>query len=327
MNSPLISIIIPAYNRAYIIAETLNSILIQTYQNWECIIVDDGSSDGTEKVVDEFVKKDNRFKFYSRPSDRLKGANACRNFGLEKSQGEYVMFLDSDDICESFCLEERVKIIAADLSIDLLIRDGAFLIDDVRQSFPINKDPELKNNENYLRMFLSYIIPWQTTAVLYKKNSIWNCQFDENLNRFQDLSFNITVLSQPQKIKIHRDFKIDYYYRDDKQKVLRPNFIKNIYESLIVFCQIHKDLLVNKNYKLDFRKFISKIILQFLMPYFYENKKESNKFLFWAIKSNIFAVNQKFTVVMMLLFLNAGLFKIQGIGMNRLRNRFKIIAN
>ncbi|MFB9077343.1 glycosyltransferase family 2 protein [Flavobacterium procerum] len=324
---PLISIIIPAYNRAHVIHGTLKSICAQSYQNWECIVVDDGSLDDTKNLVDKFVEKDSRFQFYSRPLDRLKGANACRNFGLEKSKGEYVMFLDSDDICEPFCLEERIDIVANNLSIDLLVRDTAFLIDDVKKAFSINKDPEINNSENYLSMFLSYKIPWPIMACLYKKSSIGSCRFDENLKRFQDLSFNIKVLSQPERVKIYRDFKIDNYYRDDKQKIFSPDFIKNIYESLIVFHEIHRGLLKTKNYKLDFRKFISKIILQFIMPYFYQNKKESNKFLFWTIKSNIFAANQKCAVIMMLFFLNTGLFKMQGIGMNKLRNRFKIIAN
>ncbi|KAF2513554.1 glycosyltransferase family 2 protein [Flavobacterium foetidum] len=320
---PLISIIIPAYNRAHIIHETLESICEQSYQNWECIIVDDGSTDNTNQIVNHYIEKDSRFQFYNRPSDRLKGANACRNFGLEKSKGEYVMFLDSDDVCESFCLEERASIVSGDFSIDLLVRDTAYFIDNVKQLFSINKDPETKNSENYLSMFLRYKIPWPIMACLYKKSSIGNCRFDENLKRFQDLSFNIRVLSQSKKVKIHRDFKIDNYYRDDKQKILSPSFIKNIYESLNVFHQIHRDLLANRNYKLEFRKFNSKIIIQFVMPYFYQNRKESNKFLFWTIKSNIFAANQKLAVIMTMLFLNTGLFKMKGIGMNRLRNKFK----
>jgi len=324
---PLVSIIIPAFNRAHLIASTLESVMAQSYQNWECIIVDDGSSDKTKEIVNKFIEKDKRFHLYDRPSNRLKGANACRNLGLEKSKGEYVMFLDSDDICASFCLEERTKIVVSDLSIDLLIRDTAFLIDDVKQSFSINKDPEVKNSENYLSMFLSYKIPWPIMASLYKKSSIKNCKFDENLKRFQDLSFNIKVLSQSKKINIYRDFKIDNYYRDDKQKLLSSNFIKNLYESIFVFHEIHRDLLAYKNYRLDFRKFKSKIIFQFAMPYFYQNKKESNKFLFWTIKSNIFAANQKCTVLLLLLLLNTGLFKMQGIGMNRLRNKLKKNAN
>lgn len=327
MNSPKVSVIIPTYNRAHIISETLDSILNQIYQNWECIIVDDGSNDDTENIINKYLKHDNRFKFYRRPSNRLKGANACRNYGIENSCGAYIMFLDSDDICESFCLEERVKIVTSDLSIDLLIRDGAFFIDDVKQSFSFNKDPEIKNNENYLRMFLSHNAPWQTTAVLYKKSNIRNCQFDEKLKRFQDLSFNITVLSQPERIKIHRDFKIDYYYRDDKQKVFSPNFISNMYESFVVFHQVHINLFENKIYEGDFRRFNCKIIYQFVMPYFYQNKKASNRFLFWTISSDMYSFSQKWTLIVLLFVLNINLYRIKGIGMYQFRNKIKSFEN
>lgn len=327
MNTPKVSVIIPTYNRVHIISETLDSILNQTYQNWECIIVDDGSNDDTENIINKYVKGDNRFRFYRRSDDRLKGANTCRNLGLEQSKGEYIMFLDSDDICDFFCLEERIKIVAGDLSIDLLIRDGAFLIDNVKQSFSFNKDPELKNNENYLRMFLSYTIPWQTTAVLYKKSSIRNCQFDEKLKRFQDLSFNITVLSQPEKIKIHRDFKIDYYYRDDKQKIYSPNFISNMYEAFVVLHQVHIDLFENKIYEGDFRRFNCKIIYHFVLPYFYQNRKVSNRFLFWTISSDIYSFSQKWTLIVLLFILNINLYRIKGIGMYKFRNKIKSFEN
>ena len=70
-NNPLVSIIIPTYNRAHLIGETLDSVLAQTYQNWECIIVDDGSSDNTDDVVNDYVKKDPRFKYYYRPDEHL----------------------------------------------------------------------------------------------------------------------------------------------------------------------------------------------------------------------------------------------------------------
>ncbi|WP_278020442.1 glycosyltransferase family 2 protein [Flavobacterium ginsengisoli] len=327
MNEPKVSVIIPTYNRAHIISETLDSILNQTYQNWECIIVDDGSNDNTENIINKYLKNDNRFKFYRRPDDRLKGANACRNYGIENSCGTYIMFLDSDDICESFCLEERAGIVANDLSIDLLIRDGAFLIDEVKQSYSINKDPELKNNENYLMMFLSYNTPWQTTAVLYKKSSIRNCWFDEKLKRFQDLSFNIRVLSQPKELKIHRDYKIDNYYRQDDEKVVKNNFIGNMYESFVVFHQVHINLFENKIYKGDFRRFNCKIIYQFVIPYFYQNRKASNRFLFWTVKSNIYSLSQKLTLIILLIVLNTSLYKIKGIGMYQLRNKIKSFAN
>ncbi|MGM8362775.1 glycosyltransferase family 2 protein [Flavobacterium sp. ARAG 55.4] len=109
MNNPLVSIIIPTYNRAHLIGETLDSVLAQTYENWECIIVDDGSTDNTEAFVEEYKKKDARFSYYHRPTDRLKGGNGCRNYALENSKGKFIQFLDSDDLISSNKIEVQVK--------------------------------------------------------------------------------------------------------------------------------------------------------------------------------------------------------------------------
>ena len=109
MEEPLISVVIPVYNRANIVGETLDSVLSQTYKNWECIIVDDGSTDTTEEVVNDFMDRDNRFTFIKRPPARNKGASPCRNLGLELSKGDFVQFLDSDDLLENTKFEEQIK--------------------------------------------------------------------------------------------------------------------------------------------------------------------------------------------------------------------------
>jgi glycosyltransferase involved in cell wall biosynthesis len=104
---PLVSIIIPTFNRAHLIGETLDSVLTQTYTNWECIVVDDGSTDETDNLVTDFCKRDHRFQYHHRPSDGPKGANACRNFGFEVSKGEYIQLLDSDDVLDVNCFHHH----------------------------------------------------------------------------------------------------------------------------------------------------------------------------------------------------------------------------
>lgn len=83
MTQPLVSIIIPTYNRAHLIGETLDSVMAQTYTNWECIVVDDGSTDNTAELLVVYCNKDNRFQYHHRPKDRPKGANAYRNYGID----------------------------------------------------------------------------------------------------------------------------------------------------------------------------------------------------------------------------------------------------
>lgn len=109
----LVSIIIPTYNRAYIIEETLNSVLAQTYENWECIIVDDGSTDNTDELIQDYMDKDSRFIYYRRPDSHLSGSSAMRNYGFKKSKGKYINWLDSDDLMVSDKLEKQLKVLKA----------------------------------------------------------------------------------------------------------------------------------------------------------------------------------------------------------------------
>ena len=89
------SIILPTYNRAQLLPRAVNSVLEQTYSNWELIIVDDGSTDNTKNVVEKFLSKDQRIKFISYRENR--GVNFARNRGIERSTGDVITFLDSDD--------------------------------------------------------------------------------------------------------------------------------------------------------------------------------------------------------------------------------------
>lgn len=95
---PKISVIIPTFNRAHIIRDTLESVINQTYKDWECLIIDDISNDNTEEVLESFLREDVRFKYFRRPLNRKKGATVCRNIGLEMASGDYIQFLDSDDV-------------------------------------------------------------------------------------------------------------------------------------------------------------------------------------------------------------------------------------
>lgn len=111
MNPEMVSIIIPNYNRASLIVETLSSILLQIYPHWECIIVDDISTDNSIEVIQKFIENDARFKLIQRPIDYPKGANACRNIGLKQALGEYIIYFDSDDLMNENHIERKLEAI------------------------------------------------------------------------------------------------------------------------------------------------------------------------------------------------------------------------
>ena len=94
MSSPLISIIVPCYNQAQYLDECLQSVLDQTYQDWECIIVNDGSPDDTEEVAKKWLDKDVRFKYLHKENG---GLSSARNAGIEIAEGEWILPLDCDD--------------------------------------------------------------------------------------------------------------------------------------------------------------------------------------------------------------------------------------
>lgn len=107
-----VSVIVPSYNYGHFISETLDSVLKQTHKNWECIIIDDGSTDNTREIVQKYVKRDCRFKYIYQKNKGLAGA---RNTGILNASGEYIQLLDADDLLYSekirlqldFCLTQK----------------------------------------------------------------------------------------------------------------------------------------------------------------------------------------------------------------------------
>ena len=94
MINPLVSVIVPCYNQAQYLSEALQSVLEQTFKNWECIIVNDGSPDNTEEVAQEWLAKDVRFKYLQTEN---KGVSSARNIGIDEAIGKFILPLDADD--------------------------------------------------------------------------------------------------------------------------------------------------------------------------------------------------------------------------------------
>jgi glycosyltransferase involved in cell wall biosynthesis len=107
-DGPIVSVIIPTYNRAFLLEKTIRSVLAQKYESWELIVVDDGSTDETYKLMKQFMEFDQRIK-YIRQENR--GESHARNLGFSISVGEFIAFLDSDDIWTSDNLEKKVEIL------------------------------------------------------------------------------------------------------------------------------------------------------------------------------------------------------------------------
>lgn len=104
----LVSIVVPCYNQARFLDEALNSVLCQSYAHWECIIVNDGSPDNTREVVEEWLKRDSRFIYIEKENG---GLSSARNRGLEIAKGNYIQFLDADDLLCCNKLQKQIQIL------------------------------------------------------------------------------------------------------------------------------------------------------------------------------------------------------------------------
>ncbi len=218
----LVSIIIPTYNRAHLIGETLDSILAQTYTNWECIIIDDGSSDDTLEVIDNYIKKDNRFQYYRRPVERSKGPNVCRNFGYELSKGEYINWFDSDDVMLPTFLEKQICSVSAraDMSVCKLV----YFDFDKGIGTKVNKIVSNNLIEDYLTgkiKFLTFTPVW-TKEFLNKQVEL----FDETITNLDDWDFNLRMLYQSPKIVYIHEVLIKYRVHGNSlsQEIRKLNF-------------------------------------------------------------------------------------------------------
>lgn len=185
MKNRLVSIIIPTYNRAHLIGETLDSIVAQTYPNWECLVVDDGSTDDSEKIFNEYRNKDQRFLFFSRPNTKPKGANSCRNIGLEKARGDYIVFFDSDDLMTPDHLEVKVGAIV-ETGCDYIITRTKFFNKDSSQ---IDNYYKFDQFEITPYNYITQKINWLTLDVCIKSELAKSIAFNEQLHAGQEYNY------------------------------------------------------------------------------------------------------------------------------------------
>lgn len=243
MSKALVSIIIPTYNRASLIGETLDSVLEQTYPNWECIVVDDGSTDNTEEVVEVFKKKDPRFNFLVRPDNRPKGASACRNFGLFNAKGNYIIFLDSDDLLLNFCLKNRVSKIEENIDNNFWV--FPMIIEDDRKQ---KQNVTIPYSNDYLKEFLSCKLYWGIMCTIWEVSFLKQIKgFNEFYPRLNDPEIHIrALLLSGNKFLVFADEKSDSIYRSADIKDKNKFAIAYANSLLLFIPDICQQLKINK---------------------------------------------------------------------------------
>ncbi len=219
MNSekPLISIIIPSFNRADLLGETLEALLHQDYSEWEAIVVDDGSKERNEEITSEYSRKDERIRFIKRDK-KPGGAPVCRNIGIQNAKGAYLIFLDSDDLLLPFTLSQRAGIIMKEPGLDYWVfpmltfrntpEDAGFLWN-------------IENGEPDLKRFLRLDAPWQTSGPVWRKEAAARIGgFTEGLACWQDVDFHLKALTGGLKGNKYYSLRPDVLYRQhDTQSI------------------------------------------------------------------------------------------------------------
>lgn len=214
----MVSLITPSFNSEKYIDATYKSIVNQTYPNWEWIVVDDGSTDGTLQLLEKYAATDSRIKYFIR-SRLPKGATTCRNIAIEKSRGDYLLFLDTDDILASFCLEQRVTAMKQHPDYDFIVFQMMLFnetIDDTRLLW--NVQDERDDLERALR--LNPVMAGSST--IWKKQSFINIgQWDEQVLINQDIELHIRSLAFGLKYLLKLDLPPDIFVRNNPQSISR----------------------------------------------------------------------------------------------------------
>lgn len=197
MSASLISIIVPCYNQAQYLDECLQSVLDQTYKNWECIIVNDGSPDHTEEVAMKWVEKDSRFHYFKKENG---GVASARNFGIAKAKGDWILPLDGDDK-----INRNYLSLAAEK-----IKEAFDVIYCKAQYFGSKNETFVLKPHSYKNLLQSNTL---FCSALFNKKKLNGIQYDEQLiHGLEDWDFWISYLNNA-ALKVVCLEETLFYYR------------------------------------------------------------------------------------------------------------------
>lgn len=218
--APLVSVVVPTKNRLDYLRETLASLVAQTHSCWEAIVVDDGSTDGTAASLRHDWKHDPRIQPIFRPDHRPEGgAQVCRNLGLSHARGDFVLFLDSDDLLSPDCLARRCAVLATDPTLDFVVGQCT-QFDDA----PSAGDPlwaRWEPGQDDLDAFLGVgQIPWQTSGPLWRRQALARVgPWDERLvHAGHDHEFHVRALCRG--LRHTKLTNVDYHWRRPRRDSL-----------------------------------------------------------------------------------------------------------
>ena len=244
-----VSIIVPVYNCERLVGRCINSILDQTFTDFELIIVDDGSKDSSLSVCQEIVKDKENVKVYTKPNG---GANSARKFGVSKACGEYISFVDSDDVIPHDSIENLIDIIQA---------ARQYYIDGALSSLSSFQEPGIYDNKTFIKFLFQAKSNGGPHGTLYKRGLFADETF--NLPREvvlgEDFYMNLCLGIRAKKVGLFNDI-IVYEYHENQNSVTH-NYSFSSVEPFRMQQNAIKSLLTNYNLFKEFEVlYYSKVV-------------------------------------------------------------------
>lgn len=262
-NSPLVSIITPFYNTKKFIKECIQSVLDQTYTNWELMLIDDGSTDGSSDIARKYSSMyPDKIIYLEHENHANCGASASRNLGFKKSRGEYIAFLDSDDIYLPRKLEDQVKLLNSQPEAGMLYSSTEYWYSWTNDPVDANQDWVWKQfgvTPNTLvrppQLLTTYLQDGSTVpcmgSVLVRREAIDSIGGWENVFRYiytdqvfhAKMSFNWPIYVSSgcwDRYRQHPDSSCHIVERTNKAYIARYNFLKWL-ETYLIDKQAHKN--------------------------------------------------------------------------------------
>ena len=211
-NYPLISLIIPCYNAEQTLEKCLNSVIHQSYNNLEIIIVDDGSTDRTSEIYNKFQSKDERIKILRQENF---GVSKARNKGVTAATGEYICFVDSDDWVElDYC--SQLYHLLKNENADIAIIEASYEDENGKVIFnkPISKEKEFDGKRALILLLEDEVIQSHPWGKLYKAKFLKDVSFPEHLKCFEDYSTLFKIFDKAVKV-VRSDEKLYHYIQHE----------------------------------------------------------------------------------------------------------------
>lgn len=241
-NQSLVSVIMPVYNSETYVSEAIESVCNQSYKNWELLIVNDGSTDHTPQIIDDYSQRDFRIKVFHRKNE---GVSMTRNFALSQTTGEYVTFIDSDDVYHLERLEKMLQVFKQHMNCDIVFSRYKEFTGELNKNVTIGSEKIVIHDDNILIKVISdsknhFMCNTMIKSEIAKKEKFAPIRFAEDFCYIRDCSWYCRQMAILDEVL--------YFYRRDNENAMTSHFFSekyitdymNLVENVYDFCKSHK---------------------------------------------------------------------------------------